>query len=652
MGKKDKGKGMAPRITRRGFMAGATAGIGAATLAAGGLKVPRAKGQTIDAPLTGLDESWTGPGGIGDYAGKNGNTAEVVNAAHGQIRNGDLKQRIAEAPVVDEPYDLIVVGAGISGLTAAYVVSRARPDARILVLDQHAIFGGEAKQNEFEVDGYHLTAPQGSTGVVVPFAKALSAGFPTPFLKELGYPEAFQYQEPKNLSKPILIPEDNWSPMHVAWERADTAFYYEGKGMVINPWRNGFAEAPISDRLKKALVDLELFRTPPRRDDWAEWLDTMTYKEFLLNVAKVPADVIDDVCAYLDPVMAAMGCGLGSDVISAYSAYNFLQPGVNAYLRYQNGGEDMTDSIYLATFPGGNTFAAKRFLKLAKPEALTGGDSLYELQYSRVNWDALDRPQDRYRLRLSSTVVSVIHEDKPERAQMVRVTYADRNGDLKAVRGKAVICAGQQHVNKRICQDVSRDYREAMEAFHHSPVLVVNVALRNWRFLDRLGVAAVRWFEGLGWWTSLRRNLVLDGKETQPLDPNKPVVLTQYIPITVPGVPFPEQCTEARMALFAMTYEEIAEQVRDQFTKMFAPYGFDADRDIAEIVANRQGHAYFVAYPGFFFGKDGKPSPMEVLRKPFNRIAFSHSELSGAQMWETAALEGERAAQQILDMKL
>lgn len=106
------------------------------------------------------------------------------------------------------------------------------------------------------------------------------------------------------------------------------------------------------------------------------------------------------------------------------------------------------------------------------------------------------------------------------------------------------------------------------------------------------------------------------------------------------------------MALFAMNYEEIAEQVRDQFTKMFGPYGFDAGRDIAEIVANRQGHAYFVAYPGFFFGKDGKPSPMEVLREPFHRIAFSHSELSGAQMWETAALEGERAAKQVLEMKL
>lgn len=652
MGKKDGVEPHQPQITRRDFVVGGAAGIGAAALATGAIQAPAAKGQTIDDPLTGLDDEWTGPGGTGDYAGKNGNTAEVVNAAHGRIRNGDLRLRIAEAPVVDEPYDLIIVGAGISGLTAAYVFFKARPDARILVLDQHAIFGGEAKQNDFEVDGYRISGPQGSTGVVVPFAKGLEAGFPTPFLEELGYPEAFRYQEAQNLSKPILIPEDNWSPMHVAWERADTAFFYEGKGMVINPWRNGFAEAPIPDKLKKALVDLELFRTPPRRDDWAEWLDSMTYREFLLDVAKVPADVIDDVCAYLDPVMAAMGCGQGSDIISAYSAYNFLQPGVNAYLRYQNGGEDLTDSIYLATFPGGNTFAAKRFLKLAKPEALTGGTSLYELQYSDVNWEALDRPQDRYRLRLSSTVFSVIHEEKPGAAKMVRVTYSDNRGVMKAVRGKAVICAGQQHVNKRICQDISREYREAMEAFHHSPVLVINVALRNWRFLDRLGVAAVRWFEGLGWWTSLRRNLVLDGKETQPLDPDKPVVLTQYIPITIPGVPFPEQCTQARMALFAMTYEEIAEQIRDQFTRMFGPYGFDAARDIAEIVANRQGHAYFVGYPGFFFGKNGKPPPTEILREPFHRIAFSHSELSGAQMWETAALEGERAARQILEMNL
>ena len=47
----------------------------------------------------------------------------------------------------------MVVGAGISGLTAAHVFRKARPDARILVLDNHDDFGGHAKRNEFTHDG-------------------------------------------------------------------------------------------------------------------------------------------------------------------------------------------------------------------------------------------------------------------------------------------------------------------------------------------------------------------------------------------------------------------------------------------------------------------------------------------------------------------
>ena len=636
-------------VTRRDFMGGTLLGTGTALLgmAAPATLAGEARAQTTGLPMTGLGPDWTGPGGIGDYAGKNGNTHKVVNAAHGEIRNGELDHRIANAPVVDDLYDLVIVGAGISGLTAAYVFLDKRPDAKVLILDQHEIFGGEAKQNDVEVDGYRLTAPQGSTGIVVPFAKAIESGFPSPFVRELGFPTSFVLQEPKNLKKDILVPEDMWSPMHVGWERADMAYYYEGHGMVTNPWRNGFAEAPISDRLKKAFVDLELFRTPPRRDDWAQWLDSMTYRQFLLDVAKVPADLIDDVCAYFGPVMAAMGCGLGPDIVSAYQAWNYMMPGVNGYSRYLNGGADPTDQVYLATFPGGNTYQAKRFLKLAKPEALTGEDTLYGLQYSTVNWDKLDRPGDRYRMRLAATVFSVVHEGAPARASAVRVTYA-KDGKMHSVRARHAICAGQQHANRHICHDVSPEVRKAMNAFHHAPMLTLNVALRNWKFLENLGVAAVRWFEGFGWWTSLRRNLVLDGHETQPLDPDKPVILTQYIPFLQPGVPFPDQCTAARMQLFSMRFADIESAVRDQFTRMFGHYGFDADRDIAAIIANRQGHAYLVNRPGMQFGKDGQPSPMTILRKPFNRIAFSHSELSGAQMWETAAEEGKRAAEQIL----
>ncbi len=54
--------------------------------------------------------------------------------------------------------------------------------------------------------------------------------------------------------------------------------------------------------------------------------------------------------------------------------------------------------------------------------------------------------------------------------------------------------------------------------------------------------------------------------------------------------------------------------------------------------------------PGFFFGKDGKPPPSDIIRKPHGRVGFAHAELKGYQMWEGAADEGERAAKQMLDI--
>jgi hypothetical protein len=132
-------------------------GAGAAliTAAAPGA-IKSASAQTVNMPMTGLDESWTGPGGIGDYGRSNGNTHAVLNAAHGHIRNRDLDTYLDSATDTGEVFDLVVVGAGISGLTAAYTHHRHRPKSPVLLLDQHAVFGGEAKQNEFDVDGVHF----------------------------------------------------------------------------------------------------------------------------------------------------------------------------------------------------------------------------------------------------------------------------------------------------------------------------------------------------------------------------------------------------------------------------------------------------------------------------------------------------------------
>lgn len=82
---------------------------------------------------------------------------------------------------------------------------------------------------------------------------------------------------------------------------------------------------------------------------------------------------------------------------------------------------------------------------------------------------------------------------------------------------------------------------------------------------------------------------------------------------------------------------------------MFSSYGFDAKRDIAGIVSARWGHAYVVSPPGFYYGKHGQPVPSDVIRKPHGRIAFGHSELTVAQLWNTAVEEGTRAAEDILN---
>ena len=68
------------------------------------------------------------------------------------------------------------------------------------------------------------------------------------------------------------------------------------------------------------------------------------------------------------------------------------------------------------------------------------------------------------------------------------------------------------------------------------------------------------------------------------------------------------------------------------------------------LTVNRWGHAYGVQPPGFYFGKDGMPPPSDVIRKPFGRVSFCHSELAGYPMWETAVVEGERAAKQMLGL--
>ena len=364
---------------------------------------------------------------------------------------------LAAARDTGETFDLVVVGCGFAGITAAATYLEGNPDARILLLDNHAIFGGEAKENEFEVDGYRLWGPQGSTGTVFSKDKTRLPLSVHRMWQKLGLPESFEHQELEGTDKDILVPVDVWGPMHARWEDADLGWYFKEHGWIKDPWSNGMRNAPISDNLKNDYYAMELFRRPPRRDDWKQWLDSMTYKEFVMNVMGLS----EEVFPYLDPLLAAMGTGLGSDVISAYQAYEFVAPGVHAYRRYQGLG-DPTNFSYIASFPGGNGALLRYFVRFLIPDAISGDTSLANMAvYSRVNWEALDRRNAPVKMRLSSTVAAVAHNGPPDMADDVSVTY-HKDGELHRVNARHVAVCSGQWVNRYIVRDLPDEHFEAM----------------------------------------------------------------------------------------------------------------------------------------------------------------------------------------------
>ena len=209
--------------------------------------------------------------------------------------------------------------------------------------------------------------------------------------------------------------------------------------------------------------------------------------------------------------------------------------------------------------------------------------------------------------------------------------------------------AGGSWLTRLVVRDLPEDYKLAYQNFHRSPLLVVNVALINWRFLYELGLTGGRWFDGFGFSCNIRQPMLV-GSYRPPLDPDRPTILTFYVPFYYPGQPVHEQGVQGRHELFSTSYADYERQIREQMLRLFGSAGFDPRKDIAGIILNRWGHAYLDPQPGFYFGRDGKPAPRDVVRKRYARIAFAHSEMDGHQNWTGAVMEGRRATDQLLEV--
>jgi spermidine dehydrogenase len=619
--------GLSSAITRRDFLGATLIGAGAGLLGA-----PCPARQVPE-----LGASWTGYGGVGDYRFSNGNTADVVKAAHG-IRDNVYNDDLADVIDTNETYDAVIVGGGFSGVTAMYEFTKRKPNGTCLLIDNHPIFGGFAKQNEFDVNGYRLAGPQASINFLLP---GPSTGEARDYWQELRLPEQFSFAREEGGDPLVAFPKGTSSAAYWAEQCATIGYYFQspltnGKGVWVKDiWDDDLKHVPWPAELKRDLIAWRDRKIRHGNDkDESVWLDSMTYADFVTQVMGLSREVL----TYATPIMGIVG---QSPQVSAYAAHNF--PGVDRTPGRSPLGE--LGQRWMS-FPGGNATLLRHFVKAIIPEAIQGPGTFEAIANNAVNFPALDRAESNRRMRLSATTIRVAHEGEPDRADFVKIVY-EKSGQLYRVRAKGAVLAIGSWVAKHVVADLPTAYRTAFDQFLYGPILMVNVALTNWRFLDKLGFAAARWFDGFGFYSTVRQPMIVGDRPT-PFHPDKPIVMTFYVPIQRPDLPLAAQGPAARMQLYGTSYADYERQLVAQMQRMFAAGGFDARRDIAGIVLNRWGHAFISPPPGFYFGKDGAPSPMAALRQPFGRIAFGNSELSGNQSWTSATAEGRRAALQIL----
>ena len=609
------------RITRRDFLNGTLLASGAALVSAA------CPFQLMAA------EDWNGDSGIGDYAGANGNTHQVMADGH-TIRDHAFDRAPASVEDTGENFDCVVVGGGISGLAAALFFERGTSGKKTcLVIENHAIFGGEAKRNEFNVDGQRLIASQGSAMWFQP----MPGTFLQHFYDSVGIdPRQFQYQRDTSGIATGVTP--------YAGDGSNFGFFFGADAQhphgtwLTDPWAKKLEGAPIPVEAKRELLamrEVPDHRPVPRRhgDAVARQLDSITLEEDLMMRHGLSRDTIR---RYLSPVSGG-GSGIGADALSAYSDY---APDLLFPWEKQHGPQ---------MFPGGNTGVARHMVKALVPAAIPGAVTMAGICQARVNFAALDQPKQATRIRLRSTVISIEHEGEATRSRHVTIVYL-RDGRLHRVRARSVVLANGNWTINSIVRDLPVEYRHAYAQFFRAPCIMANVAVRNWRFLAKMGISQCQWFGGIGNYLAVRRVATFGGG-APALSADSPTVLTLKILFANPGKSLPEQINTGRYQMMTTPFSVYEKQLREQFASMFGSHGFDGRREIAGIILNRWGHAYLTPQPGFFFGKDGKPAPAELMRRrPFGRIAFANSDLSGIMDHRASITEAHRAVQQILSL--
>ncbi|MGW2768982.1 NAD(P)-binding protein [Streptomyces sp. NPDC001275] len=622
---------MGRKITRRDFLDGVAvtaAGVAAAAVLPGAAHAaPTAHGRGRDEPNAPYPPTQNG------LRGQQPGSYDVAHS----VRDGSFEA--GAITDVHEPYDLVVVGGGLSGLAAAYLYRKqASPSARVLVLDALDDFGGHARRNEFHVGRTLLLSNGGTVNIDTPStwssqARDLLTKDLGVDLKALEATVKSDAYAPYSLRTATLFTAERWGKDHlVAKEPGES-------------WASYVTKLPMSEASRAALVRLrtttEDFYPGLTDAQKKEILARTPYETYLREKIGLDDDALETVKRSTNGLW-----GVNVDHVAAADAWATGQPGFDGLGLTDDPwpGAGFTPLMQLKEtpedgnfyFPEGNAAIARLLVSKLVPDAFdVRRPDWREIVTAKADYSTLDKPGNRVRIRLSSTVFDVRNHGR----NGVTVTYSN-SGRSYRVKAKGAVMACWNSVSSYVVPELPAEQVTAMRYGVKVPLVYARVALKDWRPFAAARVSRVS--TPSGFFSSFGLPTVTEiGDFTMPHRPELPTVVSLTATPNSPGLTCREQHKAGRRKLIRMPFEDFEREIRDSMARSLTDYGFDPARDITAITINRWAHGYAYEYnslddPALFLPEPERP--YAKARRPVGRIAIANSD-SGAFAYTHSAFD-------------
>jgi spermidine dehydrogenase len=582
-------------------------------------------------------------------AGLRGSTDEAYSVIHAVAREGRTYDIDKLEP--EERYDLVVVGAGIAGLTAAWGFRARQPKARILILDNHDDFGGHARRCEFRVGNRLLLSYGGSESMVAPSAKY--GGELARILRVLHiYPERFERESVFHrrlypglgLSRSVFFDRETFGEDRLV--TGDPLLLGFDEFAPANPGARPIdaflSDCPLPAEARRGLSELFAgtrdYLAGQSPEAKISRLAKVSYRGFLTDLCMLPAPAADFFQG-----RSADNYGFGIDAIGAVDAMAGGFPGAKALrIEEQAGGHGEDSAPYVHHFPDGNASLA-RALTRSLVVGVAPGRTMDDLVSATFDYSQLDRPGAAVRIRLQSTAVVVRNTAD---SQGVDIGYVAQ-GELRRVHAARAVVATYASAMPYICPEIDASRADLLKSNVKVPLVYTKVLIRNWQSFARLGTHKISAP------TSFHTTVKLDypvsiGGYRFPRAPRDPMVLHLVHAPVEPGHDMRTQARLGRNRLLGTTFADFERAIRRDLDRMLAKGGFDAGRDILAITVNRWSHGYSYTPNSLNDDVEQMQAGIGAARAKLGNIAFANSDTAWDAYAHAAMEEAVRAVGELL----